>query len=71
MEQTMNGFNRDTFVTADRETRDKMVFDMLTELYKSVESQKWVNRMVSAGSGLIGGICVVIGHWVFFRGALG
>ena len=70
----MNGFNRDTFVGADRETRDKMLFDMLSELYssiKSLEKNKWFHRGLSFGGGIIGGFGGVFTYWYFFKGALG
>ena len=69
----MNGFNRDTFITADRETRDKMLFDMLSELYASVkalEGNKWIHRGLSACGGVVGGFGGVLAYWYFFKGAL-
>ncbi len=71
--RTMNGFNRDTFVSADRETRDKMLFDMLGELYsvtKSLEARKWVNWALSLGGGVAGGFAGILTYWKFFKDAM-
>jgi|GEM_PF-3206030 len=70
----MNNFNRDTFVGADRETRDKMLFDMFTATHDSIKTDHkrikvlekrkntdtLIGTSISAVTGLFGGAIAVL-----------
>jgi len=71
----MGGISIETFIGADQETRDKIIFELLTEIknkqvaqiakceprIKRLENNKLVDNVRATIGGIIGGIIAVIG----------
>jgi len=71
----MSGISIETFMGADQTTRDKLIFELLTEIrdkqvsqiakceprIKKLENNKWWDNARAATGGFIGGIIAVIG----------
>ena len=80
MAQT-NGISIDTFMRADQETRDRIIFELLSriesnqcgqillcsERFKALESDRIKNKISSAAGGVLGGIAAVVGKWIIFK----
>ena len=62
-------WDKDTYITADAETRDKMTFDMIKAIFdkqctqiekneprfKALENRKWKDKGFAGAAGLVGG----------------
>jgi hypothetical protein len=67
---TVGNVSRATWMHADTETKDGLLFDMLASIYlkscdhsrriKSLEKARKADRAVSAGAGAIGGFLAVL-----------